>query len=168
MKPRPGPAARPNTAHAPGVTTLHPGDLACVLQGDRLETLLGSCVSIILTDPRRTVAAMCHVVHSRLPDSGAQDHNTAFGEVALAGMVELLQRHGITHRLCEAYVIGGGNMFPHQFSHEHVGERNARWALAALEREGVRVVLTDVGGTAYRQVRWTVGSGAPDIRAVQV
>jgi chemotaxis protein CheD len=153
---------------ATGVTTLHPGDVACAEQGARLETLLGSCVAIILTDPRRTVAAMCHVVHARLPDSGAHDSNTAFGEVALASMAAALQRRGITLRLCEAYVLGGGNMFPQQFSQAHVGDTNTRWALAALARDGVRVVLSDIGGQAYRRVRWTVGSGAPDVVAVQV
>jgi chemotaxis protein CheD len=46
------------------IYTLHPGDVACGERGDRLETLLGSCVAIILTDPRRTIGAMCHIVHA--------------------------------------------------------------------------------------------------------
>jgi chemotaxis protein CheD len=38
-----------------GVRTLLPGDVAVGARGMRLETLLGSCVAIVLTDPRRTV-----------------------------------------------------------------------------------------------------------------
>jgi chemotaxis protein CheD len=34
-----------------GVTTLHPGDVVLGLRGDRLQTLLGSCVAVVLTDP---------------------------------------------------------------------------------------------------------------------
>ena len=37
---------------------LNPGDVAVGQRGDRLETLLGSCVAIVLTDPRRTIGAM--------------------------------------------------------------------------------------------------------------
>lgn len=47
--------------------TLHPGDVACVDRGERLDTLLGSCVAILLTDPQRSVGAMCHVVHAGAP-----------------------------------------------------------------------------------------------------
>ena len=52
------------TLDEPQVFTLHPGDVAVGVRGDRLETLLAAGVAIVLTDPRRTVGAMCHVVHS--------------------------------------------------------------------------------------------------------
>lgn len=148
--------------------TLHPGDLACAERGDRLETLLGSCVTIILADPRRSVAAMCHVVHAGLPGSVGQPDNCAYGEVALAAMAAQLRLRGLAPQLCEALVIGGGNMFPQQFTQGHVGEHNARWALAALQREGIAVVHQDLGGSAYRRLGWTVGPGAPDVVAVPV
>ena len=55
------------------VHTLHPGDLAFATRGERLDTLLGSCVAIVLTDPRRTVGVMCHIVHARsAPRAAAQ------------------------------------------------------------------------------------------------
>lgn len=153
-------------AESPG-QVLHPGDVVYAGCGERLQTLLGSCVAIILTDPRRTVATMCHVVHAGQPNQrSAQD--SAYGEVALAAMARLLRSHGITPGLCEAYVMGGGNMFPQQFNPAHVGLQNARWALAALARDGQRVVLADLGGAAYRRVGWTVGPGAPEVTAVPV
>jgi chemotaxis protein CheD len=142
--------------------------VACAERGDRLETLLGSCVAIILTDPRRTLGVMCHVVHARLPAGGAQDGNTAFGEAALAAMSRLLLARGIAPALCEAYVVGGGNMFPALVSDTHVGDHNVRWALGALARSKVRVLMQDTGGATYRRVGWTVGAGAPDIAAVQM
>jgi chemotaxis protein CheD len=87
-------------AESPG-QVLHPGDVVYAGCGERLQTLLGSCVAIILTDPRRTVATMCHVVHAGQPNQrSAQD--SAYGEVALAAMARLLRSHGITPGLCEA------------------------------------------------------------------
>lgn len=158
----------PMATAPPRVHTLHPGDVVCADRGDRLETLLGSCVAIILTDPRRTVGVMCHVVHARLPADGAQAGNTAFGEAALAAMARLLLARGIAPALCEAYVVGGGNMFPALVSEAHVGDHNVRWALDALARTRVRLLMQDTGGARYRRIGWTVGAGAPDIAAVPI
>lgn len=156
------------TALAAGaVYTLHPGDVVCANQGDRLETLLGSCVAIVLTDPRRTVAAMCHFVHPRHAVADVKETG-AYADVALESLFAMLQARGIAPRLCEAYVYGGGNMFPRLIQHPHVGIANASWALDALERHGIRVLLHDLGGHAYRRFSWTVGHGAPQVVAVEV
>jgi chemotaxis protein CheD len=149
------------------VYTLHPGDVACAERGERLETLLGSCVAIVLTDPRRTVGVMCHVVHST-PAIGVASKNGAHADAALEGMYTLLLARGITPALCEAYVYGGGNMFPGLFKQSHVGDRNARWAVDALDGRGIRILVQDVGGSAYRRLGWTVGPDMPQVTTVQV
>jgi len=149
------------------VRVLHPGDVACLSRGGRFEILLGSCVAIILTDPRRTVAAACHIVHASAPRAG-ESRNGAYGSVALDTMQRLLVARGISPQLCEAYVAGGGNMFPALLKRDHVGEQNSRWALAALERAGVNVLGVDVGGNVYRRLSWAVGDGVPQVNAVAV
>lgn len=146
---------------------LHPGDVVCANQGHQLETLLGSCVAIILTDPRRTIGAMCHIVHSR-PAGKHERGNTAFADVALFRMYTLLRARGIEPLLCEAYVYGGGNMFPGIVTQASVGDSNARWALDALEEDEIRVLLHDVGGQAYRRLIWVVGRDQPMVTAVAV
>jgi chemotaxis protein CheD len=150
-----------------GVHVLHPGDVVCGDSGERLETLLGSCVAIILTDPRRTVAAICHVVHAGAATQ-AQPGNCAYGEEALAAMHARLRARGINPLMCEAYVYGGGNMFPHLFGSSHPGDANARWALAALARDGNRVLFHDLGGATYRRLAWTVGHELPAVIAMPV
>lgn len=146
---------------------LHPGDVVCADHGARLETLLGSCVAIILTDPRRTVGAMCHIVHaSKAPHNARKD--ASYADVALATMYSLLRGRGITPKLCEAYVYGGGNMFPDLYPNGAVGDRNARWALDALAHDGVHVLHHHVGGSTYRRLSWKIGSSAPRVTAVPV
>ncbi len=150
---------------------LHPGDLACGDQGDRFTTLLGSCVAVVLTDPRRTVGAMCHIVHAAQQGRGYAENlvrNSAWGDIALDLMFAQLSQRGIQPQLCEAYVYGGGNMFPGQFGGQHVGANNARWVLGALAHNGVRVLHQDVGGACYRRLSWTVGPTAPEVTAVDV
>ncbi len=153
---------------APRVFTLYPGDVAIGWRGDRLETLLGSCVAIVLTDPRRTLGAMCHIVHSK-PAASAHAYTkaSAHAEVALQTMAHLLQSHGIAASLCEASVFGGGNMFPDIVTGPSVGDANAQWAQQALALLGVRVLSVDVGGNVYRRLRWTVGPALPQVEAVQ-
>jgi len=148
------------------VHTLHPGDVVCAHRGDRLETLLGSCVAILLTDPHHTVGAMCHIVHSNARASARQ--TTCHASTALATMYQLLRREGFAPHLCKAYVYGGGNMFPALSSTNHVGDVNASWALHALRHDGVDVVEHDLGGNAYRRVGWTIGSLKPQVEAVRV
>ncbi|HUN90584.1 MAG TPA: chemotaxis protein CheD [Burkholderiaceae bacterium] len=146
---------------------LHPGDVVVATRGHRLETLLGSCVAIILTDPARTVGAMSHVVHTG-PMSVGSPSGTMHGESALQRMFALLRECALNPLMCEAYVIGGGNMFPRLVAGDTVGEANIRWALDALSSRGIRTLATDAGGTTYRRLRWTVGPSAPDIVAVDV
>lgn len=142
---------------------LHPGDVACGGRGDRFETLLGSYVSVILTDPRRTVAVMCHIVHA---SPGGED--TAHADAALRKLYAMLRVHAIEPRLCEAYVAGGGNMFPQLYEAVHVGEANTRHVLKALAEERIRVLAHDTGGTRYRRVSWTVGHEPPRVVGVDV
>ena len=157
-----GPRHSPATVH-----TLHPGDLAVAEQGDRLETLLGSCIAVLLTDPRRTTGAMCHFVHSSPAPNSCRD-TAAYAATAMRNMYALLRARGIEPKMCEAFVYGGGNMFPDIHSKSHIGDENARWALDTLARDGVKVLFHDVGGQAYRRVGWTIGSGMPDVVAVSV
>jgi chemotaxis protein CheD len=159
-------AARPLT-EAAVVHFLHPGDVAFAQRGERLETLLGSCVAVILTDPRRTVGAMCHIVHSGGTPAGAA-RDTTHAAPALAALFAELNARGINPRLCQAFVFGGGNMFPRQFAHTHVGQGNAQWALGALAQQGIAVVGQDLGGARYRRIGWTVGPEPPQVAAVAV
>ena len=160
-------AAAALAPRADGVQVLHPGDVALAERGERLETLLGSCVAVVLTDPRRTVGAMCQIVHGKPPASGAVV-SAAYADVALDRMYALLRSRGIEPRLCEAYVYGGGNMFPALFDAGHVGDDNAQWVLQALAHDGVPVLFHDIGGNTYRRLSWVVGPELPQVTAVAV
>jgi chemotaxis protein CheD len=163
MEPQRGlPPPRPPLAY-----TLHPGDVACVERGDCLETLLGSCVAVVLTDPRRSIGAMCHIVHSS-PAPHRAEHPETHADAALQAMYAQLRARGYQHRLCHAFVYGGGNMFPGLFTKSHVGTVNGRFVLERLQRDGVTVLFHDLGGATYRKLSWTVGPGMPRVVAVDV
>lgn len=141
------------------VQILHPGDVALAFEGERMGTLLGSCVAVILTDPRRTVGVMCHIVHAGNPPA-ANRGDTAFAVYAMQEMFTRLRTIGITPQLCQAFVFGGGNMFPDLFAHKHVGASNIEWVEDFLQSHGIEVVGGSTGGTCYRKISWTVGLDA--------
>jgi len=149
------------------VHVLHPGDVVCAHGGERPETFPGPCGAIILTDPHRTVGAMCHIVHSTSAGASARE-STAHADNALAKMYAMLRAEGFVPELCKAYVYGGGNMFPALFKRCHVGESNARWALQALQKDGIGMLGQDLGGNTYRRIGWTVGQAVPQVAAVSV
>lgn len=144
---------------------LMPGDVALGHAGDQFKTLLGSCVSVILTDPRRTIGVMCHIVHAGLPGAANRD-NTAYGSVAVAQMTRLLHGAGFSLHGCQAYVVGGGNMFSDRYPGRHVGASNIDWVLACLAQHQIQVLKQDLGGSAYRKLLWTVGANAPVVQAL--
>lgn len=141
---------------------IRPGQVALGCAGDEFRTLLGSCVSVILTDPRRTVGVMNHILHVGRPNA-AQQHNSAYGAAAMAEMNRLLVGKGFMATSCHAYVVGGGNMFANIVTGTSVGARNAQWVLAYLAHHKIPVLKVDVGGTGYRKVIWTVGVGDPEV-----
>jgi chemotaxis protein CheD len=153
----------------PRVHVLHPGDVALGFQGDRLETLLGSCVAVLLTDPRRTVAAMCHIVHAHSP-GGVKSRDAAFAEPAMRELFARLYSVGISPHLCEAHVFGGGDMFPDQSGGLDVGARNLDWVEDFLDRQRIPIRSQVTGGHFYRKVAWTVGPEAPlqSVRSVAI
>jgi chemotaxis protein CheD len=83
-------------------------------------------------------------------------------------MFALLRARGIDPRQCDAWVYGGGNMFPDQFQEPHVGQRNVWSVLDELGQRNVRVLRQDVGGSSYRRLAWTVGPQEPRVAAVPV
>jgi len=162
VKEPPGSDSDPSEVRG-GYLDLLPGDTAVGALGDKFRTLLGSCISVILTDPRRTVGAMCHIVHVGRPGEADAD-NTAYGEPAMAAMFDGLRNRGITPNLCEAFLYGGGNMFPELFREQHVGATNADWVRATLQGHGIAVVEEQVGGHGYRKIAWTVGAYMPTVK----
>lgn len=144
----------------PQVYYLHPGDVAVGFSGDTFETLLGSCVSILLVSPCFRVAAICHYVHSsQAPKNKLKDASYAL--VAMNKMDHMLRRYGFNAHLCRAYVFGGGNMFPGNNNVVDVGQQNVNWALNYLSHKKIPVFGSETGDNYYRKLSWQVGASNP-------
>ncbi|MDP4299982.1 chemotaxis protein CheD [Leptothrix discophora] len=188
------PASLADVFPPPRVHLLNPGDVVVAASGNRLDTLLGSCVAVTLVDPRGTIGAMCHIVHASDSDA-RRAPDTHHARDALQAMADGLLARGIAPRLCLARVYGGANMFPGHYpsrypSHspghdpcparagngegphvpqqvqQHVGQRNVARVLELLAAGGIRVVEQSVGGNGYRKLSWRIGLDLPQCTVV--
>ena len=141
-------------------------------QGDAvLVTLgLGSCVAIMLHDPRACAGAMAHIL---LPSTSlARDvtNPATFPETAVPLLVQRLSALGAEPRRLIAKLAGGASMFTQLMTPGAVqmGERNIGAARNVLRRAGIPLAGEAVGGTAGRSVRFSVADGRVEIRSVGV
>jgi len=129
---------------------------------------LGSCVAIMLHDPRACAGAMAHIL---LPSRSLARDTTnlaKFPETAVPLLVEQLTRLGAEPRRLVAKLAGGASMFAQLMTPGTIqmGERNIVAARDALRRAGIPVTREAVGGEAGRSVRFHVADGRVEIRVV--
>lgn len=122
---------------------------------------LGSCVAIILHDPRAKVGGLAHVL---LPDpsfSRRSDRAAKFARTAVAALIREMEALGAERSRLGARLVGGATMFSDLLPPDqpHMGERNVRAAREALSEQGIAVVGEEVGGTWGRTVRFHVADG---------
>ena len=129
---------------------------------------LGSCVAIMLHDPRACAGAMAHIL---LPSRSLErdaDNPAKFPETAVPLLVERLAALGADPRRLVAKLAGGASMFAQLMAPGSVqmGERNIAAARDALGRAAIPVTREAVGGGAGRSVRFYVADGRVEIRSV--
>jgi chemotaxis protein CheD len=129
---------------------------------------LGSCVAIMLHDPRAGAGGMAHIL---LPSrSLARDvtNPAKFPETAVPLLVERLVALGAESRRLVAKLAGGASMFAQLMTPGSVqmGERNVVAARDALRRAGIPLAGESVGGGVGRSVRFHVADGRVEIRSV--
>ncbi len=150
-------------------TIVRIADWAAARGSDVLVTLgLGSCVAILLHDPRACAGAMAHIL---LPSrSLARDPGppAKFPETAVPLLVERLNALGADPRRLVAKLVGGASMFAQLMTPGSVqmGERNVVAARDALRRAAIPVAREAVGGGTGRSVRFFVADGRVEIRSV--
>jgi chemotaxis protein CheD len=124
-----------------------------------ISTVLGSCVSACIRDPRLGIGGMNHFV---LPEPNASSSAPVAGDPSRYGLhlmkqlVDDLLSRGVDLRRLEAKVFGGASPCN---SYYNVGERNVRFALAFLAEKRITVVETQFGGISGCKLNYWPVSG---------
>ena len=148
---------------------LEPGDVYFGAGATRVETVLGSCVSIVLSNPRTRYACMSHCLLPRWPGKKtphAVDRALyRYVDTCVPRMLALFEAHGGTEAL-EVRLFGGADMFETSVRRT-VGAENVRVAIELLKKRGLAVLEADTGGTSGRKVRFHTWSGEVLVRRIQ-
>lgn len=129
-------------------------------QDDKLTTVLGSCVGIVIYHARLRLAAVAHVV---LPSSVNKDGAPGkFADKAVPEMLRILSQHGALTGGLVAKIAGGSRMFGNTTSTLQIGEANAANTIAALGAARIPVVAQHLGGQKGRRITLDCSTG--DVR----
>ncbi len=133
-----------------------PGEYQVTDEDIVLVTLLGSCVSACLRDPRAGVGGMNHFMLPATDSNGGA--SARYGAYAMEVLINELLKRGARRHALEAKVFGGGNVIP-GMTIANVGARNAEFVLDYLERERIPVAAQDLGSNVARKLGYFPRSG---------
>lgn len=123
-----------------------------------IVTVLGSCVAACIRDPLSGIGGMNHFM---LPDGRGRDglrvsDELRYGHYAMEVLINAILSTGCPRSRLEIKVFGGGNVIS---SATPVGGNNAEFVHSYLADEGLRPVVSDLGGNYPRRIEYSPASG---------
>jgi chemotaxis protein CheD len=129
---------------------LYPSTLYVSTDATRVQTILGSCVSICLFDPIRSLGGLNHFM---LPTwNGDGSRTPKFGDVALTQLIEELIALGCNRKAFVAKVFGGSSPNHDRPDDFTIGLINIAFAENALAQAGIPIISRSIGGKAARKL----------------
>ncbi len=141
-----------NNSHylLPGTIFAHGGEHSVV-------TVLGSCVSVCLWDPRGRIGGINHFMLPLWNGEGLA--SPRFGNIAIARLIEKMTGLGADRSQLQAKVFGGGDMLKATSAFMNIGQRNIILAQDILREAKIPIVGADTGGKHGRKIVFNTGSG---------
>jgi len=138
------------------------GEVSLTHSPNILQTVLGSCVGVVVYDQIAGLAGMAHVL---LPDSRGQSPGKLpgkFADLAVACLVSGLNEIGARRDRLHAKFAGGAQMFVDSMNYgtNDVGESNVRAVKKSLDYHRITLVACDTGGVGGRKVEFNPGTFA--------
>lgn len=144
---------------------LLPGDLVTTRKPMHLATLLGSCVSVCLSNGFQRIAGMNHYM---LPETSGKTDLGRYGNTSIRQLVKTLFALDGDARHYQARLYGGGRVIGHLGAFGDIGSRNVELARHMLAEFGVRITHEEVGGGKGRRVDFNTQTDVIECRVVGV
>jgi chemotaxis protein CheD len=136
-----------------------PGEFYVTNKSDEvLVTILGSCVSACIRDPKSGIGGMNHfmLAEGEAQSWGGDSKSTRYGNFAMEKLVNELLKAGCSRSSLEIKVFGGGNVTD---TRNAIGTQNAEFVLKYLEGEGFNCAAQDLGGLHPRRIHYYPATG---------
>jgi chemotaxis protein CheD len=144
---------------------LLPGDSVTTRKPTHLATLLGSCVSVCLSNAAKHTAGMNHYM---LPEALGGADPGRYGDSSIRQMVKTLFALDPDPRHYSARIYGGGRVIGHLGSFGDIGSRNIEVARRLLAEFGIGVQHEEVGGSNGRRIDFNTQTGVIECRVVGI
>jgi chemotaxis protein CheD len=148
-----------------------PGEYYVTRHDEVISTVLGSCISACIRDPRLNIGGMNHFM---LPEDTSPGGNswldpvagmaTRYGSYAMESLINDLLKLGAARERLEIKVFGGSRVLA---GLTDVGARNIAFIRNFVELEGYRIVAEDLGSTFPRKVIYYPTSGRVKVRRLK-
>lgn len=149
---------------------LMPGGLSVTGPGWCLQTLVGSCVAVLVWDSQRQLAGMCHYVLAARAKQGADTDPEEDGRYGIEALHILKQRMGLSSTDATpalAHIVGGAAMITGAAAlTTAVGQSNIELAMDWVREQGLSLGQVLVGGSCGRRIEFNTSSGALSVTEI--
>ena len=132
------------------------GESVLLRNDESARSVVGSCIGLVLSHRRQKLAAMTHIV---LPEAaGRPGLPGKYADTAIPYLIGLLGNEGAFPAGLIAVMAGGARMFG-KAGPLQIGDANAAAVSAGLEKLGIPIRGTNIGGTKGRKISFNCLSG---------
>ena len=149
------------------IAKLLPGDYYVTCEDEVLDTVLGSCVSACIRNPRLKIGGMNHFMLPRPSGTGNDTWEslagraTRYGTASMEQLINRILNAGGSRSDLEVKIFGGGKVLS---SLSDVGNHNVSFVRDFLRQEGLKVSSEDVGDVCPRHVQYFPLTGRVRVR----
>ncbi len=132
---------------------------------------LGSCIAVVLYDSSTRIGGLAHVMLPYIEESHDKSNPTRFSDIAVAMMIEEMERRGARTQEIKAKIFGGSNMFPEIIfsnSSMDIGKRNILSVKEELKKFNIQIAASDVGDNMGRTVLFDTGDGSVIVKTAHL
>lgn len=145
------------------IAKILPGDFYVTREDEVLDTVLGSCVSACIRNPKTGIGGMNHFMlpHPRGEDKGdswgtVNGTATRYGSASMEQLINKILNAGGTRGDLEVKIFGGARVLA---AATDVGQHNVQFVREFIRSEGLKIVSEDVGSTTPRHIQYFPVSG---------
>ncbi len=136
-----------------------------------INTILGSCISVVLYSEKDRTGGMNHFMLPSTSDpvmAKKKEESGRYGVYAMELLINALMREGIDKSRLVAKVFGGGRvLYNSPDSKDHIGAKNTDFVMNFLKAEKIPVVSKDVGGDYGRKIYFFPWTGKVLVSNIQ-
>jgi chemotaxis protein CheD len=145
------------------IPSIRMGEFSVARNGEKLRTLLGSCVGLALYDPRAKIGGLAHIVLPRA--NGPTDRPGKFVDTAIPALIAEMRKISRGQLALTAKIAGGANMFSATQS-DAIGLQNIESCERLLGEMGIPIVGKHCGGKQGRRMALYTNDGKVVIEIV--